>query len=200
MSDEQQAFEQLVKRVKLGDRQAISELISRYEREVAMVARVRLGHALRPYFDESDILQSVHRSVLLGVRDEKLELRSPKALVGLAATIARRKVARKWRQLRRQHRLSGINQSTEGTEVPDVLAKFESPLNDPQRIAALREQFANVLQQMDDVDQELIRLRLDGFRTTEAAEQLGLNPNVARVRLSRLRKKLADANLDTPLL
>ena len=42
----------------------MEELVAAYEPEVRLVARVRLGTALRPYLDSVDLVQSVHRSVL----------------------------------------------------------------------------------------------------------------------------------------
>jgi RNA polymerase sigma-70 factor (ECF subfamily) len=145
-------------------------------------------------------MQSVHRSLLIGLRDAKIDLRSPQALVGLAAVMVRRKVARKWRRMRRQHRLSGVASETNSGDLPDVMASLGAPSRDPARLAQLREQFAEILSRLDESDRELIRLRIDGYRTVDAAGVLGISPDVARVRLSRLRKKLQEAHLDDALL
>lgn len=200
MSHEEREFQQLVERVRHGDQEAIRELISRYEEEVSLIARVRLGASLRPYVDAEDIMQSVHRSLLIGLRDDKIDLRSPKALIGLAAVMVRRKVARKWRRMRRQHRLSGAAGETQASDLPNVMASFGMNSQDPAKLAEIREQFNAILSRLDEADRELIRLRIDGYRTVDAAQILGISPDSARVRLSRLRKKLQEANLDDALL
>src|SRR5688572_12807585 len=99
-------FAALLGRARQGDEAALAELAAKYEPEVRIDARVQLGQALRPYLDSMDLVQSVHRSLLVGLRQNKFEFASPENLIGLALTMVRRKVARHWRKLRRQHRLS----------------------------------------------------------------------------------------------
>src|SRR5262245_54674242 len=102
MSETSSEFVALLEKARQGDRDCLTELARKYEPEVRIVARVLLGPALRPYVDSLDLVQSVHRSLLLGLRDAKFQIVSPEQLVGLAVTMVRRKVARKWRQNRRQ--------------------------------------------------------------------------------------------------
>jgi RNA polymerase sigma-70 factor (ECF subfamily) len=47
-----------------------------------------------------------------------------------------------------------------------------------------------VLNTLDGIDRDLLDLSIHGYRTVEIAEMLGQNPDVLRVRLSRLRAKL----------
>ena len=63
-----------------------------YEPEVRIVARVLLGPALRPHLDSIDLVQSVHRSLLVGLRQNKLEIGGLEQLIGLVLTMLRRKV------------------------------------------------------------------------------------------------------------
>ena len=46
-----------------------------------------LGPALRPYLDSLDLVQSVHRSLLLGLRQEKYDISSPDQIIALAVTL-----------------------------------------------------------------------------------------------------------------
>src|SRR5437867_7881602 len=98
-------FAALLARARGGDRQALEQLARQYEPKVRIVARVLLGPALRPYLDSMDLVQSVHRSLMLGLRVKKYDLAGPENLVALAVTLVRRKVARQWRHLQRQQRL-----------------------------------------------------------------------------------------------
>ena len=57
-----------------------------------------------------------------------------------------------------------------------------------------------MLSKLDETERHLLQLRLDGHTTVEAARQLGLNSDVVRVRLSRLRLRLREQGLLTELL
>src|SRR5258708_25204250 len=99
-------FASVLARARGGDRAALDQLAREYEPKLRLVARVLLGPALRPYLDSVDLVQSVHKSLLLGLRGDKFALDTPDDLLALALTLVRRKVARQWRRLQRQHRLS----------------------------------------------------------------------------------------------
>src|SRR5262245_64988218 len=107
MTEPPEEFAALLDRARHGDREALGRLARRYEPDVRLVARVRLGRALRPYLDTVDLVQSVHRSLLLGLRRGEFDVSSPEKLVALALALVRCKVARHWRRVRRQARLSG---------------------------------------------------------------------------------------------
>src|SRR5690242_14346541 len=99
MSLSSAVFSDLLALARQGDEAALSQLVNEYEREVHTVARIRLGSALRPYVDSLDLVQSVHRSLLIGLRDGRFDISTPQNLVALALTIVRRKVARQWRKV-----------------------------------------------------------------------------------------------------
>lgn len=170
----------------------MTELVSRYEADVRIVARARVGAALRPHLDSIDLIQSLHRSVLLGLRNQKFDIETPEQLLGLAKTIVRRKAARYWRKIARQQRLSTGN---DHQDLAFKLAHLESNTSDPHRIAELRDLARKLLAELAPQDQDLLRLRLDGFSTVDAARQLGLDPDVTRARLSRIRRRLAAEHL-----
>lgn len=179
-------FCQLVARCRHGDQQAMAKLISLYEADVRIVARARIGHALRPYVDSIDLMQSLHRSVLMGLRNDKFDITSPEQLCGLAAVIVRRKAARHWRRAVRQQRVSGVFPTTSLNDRLRELGSEDSSLQDVE----LNEILLELLSKLSAQDQKLLKLRLDGYSTVDAARQLGLDPDVTRARLSRLRKKL----------
>lgn len=159
-----------------------------------MVARVRLGAALRPYLDSVDIVQSVHRSVMVGLREGRFDISSPEKLTALAVTIVRRKVARHWRHLRRQKRES-YNDLVTSQDLPNMIVSLSSSDSDPQAIAALHDQTQRLLSSMSETERRLIELRLSGCTTAQAARELGLDADVLRVQLSRLRRRLRERGL-----
>jgi RNA polymerase sigma factor (sigma-70 family) len=182
--EEAAEFRELLKQAAAGNPDAMADLARRYEPEVRIVARARLSNRLRPYLDSMDITQSVHRSLMDGLRLEKYDIASPEKLVGLAVTIVRRKIARHWRKLRRQHRDSIFDQSGTATEARTVSVGTAVDAVDAD------DEFQYLVAGLSDTDRKMMEMRLAGFSTAEAARQLGLDPDVVRVRLSRLRQRL----------
>jgi RNA polymerase sigma-70 factor (ECF subfamily) len=191
-------FAALVARVRLGDEAALAALLQLYEREVRLAARVLLGRALRSHLDSADLVQSVHHSLMLGLRQDKFVLAGPQQLQALALTMVRRKVARHWRRLRRQQHLD--------PEVLETQAAADSPTAPagPQPDPAAEAQYHDTLNylygKLDERDRRLVELRLQGYSTAEAARQLGEDADVLRVRLSRLRRRLREGNVLTAWL
>ena len=94
MRSSDDGFSHLMQRARDGDRLAIEQLVRLYEAEVRMIAPATgLGAPLRPYLDTVDLVQSVHRSLLTGLRHDKFDISTPDKLVALALTIVRRKTA-----------------------------------------------------------------------------------------------------------
>ena len=186
MPETENEFAALLARARLGDAAALEELARRYEPEVRLVAHVQLGPALRPHLDSMDLVQSVHRSLMLGLRAGKFEVGSSDQLVALALTLVRRKVARKWRHLRRQQRLS----SGPGGELARALASLAAPGTEPAEAAQIDDSLRHLCAAMDETERRVIELRLEGHSTAEVARELGLDADVLRVRLSRLRQRL----------
>ncbi|HYH65899.1 MAG TPA: sigma-70 family RNA polymerase sigma factor [Urbifossiella sp.] len=182
-------FEELLALARAGDEAALLELAQRYEPEVRAVARVRLGPALRPYLDTFDLVQSVHRSVMMGLRQNKFVFTGPEQLVALALTVVRRKVARQWRRAQRQVR-PDAPQGDSTADLPSVLLGMRDDTPGPADAVDARDAVDELCRGLDAPDRELLELSAQGYRTVEIARRLGQNADVLRVRLSRLRAKL----------
>jgi RNA polymerase sigma-70 factor (ECF subfamily) len=193
MSTESEDFAALVARGRQGDQEALAQLAQQYEPKVRLVARVLLGPALRPYLDSVDLVQSVHRSLLLGLREEQFDFSNPDKLIALALTVVRRKVARHWRRLRRQQRLDG--RASEGGDLAQLLTSLSSPQGDPALAAQFNDQIRHLCADLSETERRMLDLRLQGYSTAEIAGQLGLNPVALRVRLTRLRQRLQVAGV-----
>ena len=186
-------FADLLARARLGEADALARLIQQYEPEVRIVARVRLGAALRPHLDSIDLVQSVHKSLLLGLRNDRFDITTPEKLVALALAIVRRKVARKWRKLSRQKPMPAA--APGDSSLHQMLSALQSPEPDPQKAAQLQEVIRQVCDSLEAKDRRLLELRWEGNSTAEAARQMNEDPDVLRVRLSRLRRFLREKGL-----
>src|SRR6476619_7962567 len=147
-------FASLLKRAADNDTAAQAQLCQHYEAKVRIVARVLLGPALRSHFDSIDLVQSVHRSLLLGLRDEKFDISSPEKLIALASTIVRRKVARKWRRERRQVSLGTNSETSEG--LAQTLSSLSSPDTDPAKVAEYNDLLAKFCEKLNDVERRML--------------------------------------------
>src|SRR5262245_26119903 len=193
-------FAELLEKAQAGDGPALARLAEQYEPKIRVVARVLLGPALRPYLDSVDVVQSVHRSLLVGLRGGKFDLTTPAGLVALAVTMLRRKVARQWRHLRKQQRMSVGDAAAPEERPADPLDRRAGADPDPAGEAAFRDAARKLYEQLTDVEQQMLELRLQGHSTDEIAERLGLNPIALRVRFSRLRKRLEENGIATDQL
>jgi RNA polymerase sigma-70 factor (ECF subfamily) len=191
MPDGTDDFTDLLARARAGDQAALTTLVQQYEAKVRLVARVRLGPALRPYLDSLDLVQSVHRSLLLGLRQDKYAIDTPEDLLALALTMVRRKVARQWRHLQRQRRL----ESGASASLADVLTSLRSPQPDPAQAAEFNDQVAHLCVSLNEAERRFLELRLEGYTPAEIAAELDLSAVALRVRLTRLRQRLRSAGV-----
>ena len=196
MRTESTDFHQLLSRARDGDQAALDELVREYESELTRVVKARLGNALRPYFDSVDLVQSVHKTVLLGIQDDKLKIQSPEHLVRLAAMIVRRKIARYWKRHRRQLRLDSICiNECDGASLASLVLAASGDSFDPGRDMELNERLAAIMEQLKPIDRKLIELRLEGCSTAEAARHMEMDSDLLRARLGRVRRKLESSGI-----
>jgi RNA polymerase sigma factor (sigma-70 family) len=199
MAEDAADFAALLARAGQGDEAALGELVRQYEPKVRIVARVLLGPALRPYLDSVDLAQSVHKSVVTGLRDQRFGLTKPDDLIGLAITILRRKAAKHWRHLQRQRRLSGVNPA-DGGDLTGVLTALSCTATDPADEAQFRDQVDHLCTHLDESERQILDQRLEGYTPAEIADRMGVNRVALRVRLTRLRQRLKDAGVVTDWL
>jgi RNA polymerase sigma-70 factor (ECF subfamily) len=180
-------FAELVAKARQGDADALGELARRYEPDVRVVARLRLGAALRPYLDSIDLVQSVHKSLLRGLQQNRFDLSTPEQLVALALTMVRRKAARHWRRQQRQRRLEA---GPDAAELPALLTSLSAPRSDPAEAAQFNDEIARLCRHLDPNERRVIELRLEGFTRDEAAAELGMDRNALIACLTRVRRRL----------
>jgi RNA polymerase sigma-70 factor (ECF subfamily) len=198
MSEPQDEYAVLVEQARAGDQAALDRLTRQYEKELRLFARVQLGLALRPYLDTLDLVQSVHRSLMMGLRQNKFDVSRPQDLLALALTMVRRKVARHWRRMQRQKRLEA--EPSGEPSAPRLLAELSCPQADPAAAAQFQDAVRHLWEHLDPTERRVMELRLEGCTTPEIADELGLDKNTLRVRLFRLRQRLQEAGVLTEWL
>jgi DNA-directed RNA polymerase specialized sigma24 family protein len=87
------AFVELIRRVRGGDEQASVELVRRYEPAIRVAVRARLTDpGLRRLVDSMDVCQSVLGNFFARAASGQFELDRPEQLVSLLSTMARHRV------------------------------------------------------------------------------------------------------------
>lgn len=181
-------YQGVLDRARAGNQAAILRLVQVYEPDIRLIARARLGSAIRPILDSVDVAQSVHRCVVLGLRRGSFDISTPEKLVAVAVGMVRIKIARHWRRLRIQERSkAGFDRDA---NLSHVLAALTSREDNPAHVAELKDQMNRVSKELSDLELQVVQMRLDGYSTAAVARELGLDADMLRVQLGRLRKRL----------
>jgi RNA polymerase sigma factor (sigma-70 family) len=181
-------FAGLVARARQGDREAMAHLLAECEPEIRRVARSRLGPALRARIGSQDLVQSVQRTLIRCLRQNKFTFTGPKDLAALAVDMLKKRVAREAARHQREKEILQLR--------ANLLARA-----DPERAAELAREVMHLLETVKGVDQQILILHLQGYTTAEMAGKLNLKPDSLRVRRGRLFRKLRAASLyiDQPI-
>ena len=188
MSEPEYKFDALMEHVRLGDNRALAVLIALYEPEIARTAQGLLGRALRSLLDPTDLVQSVHVQLILGLKQKKFSVANPDQLRSLALTLLRHKFIQHWRRYLCQVRHNSALVMT-AAPLERRIAAAGGEL-DPAQSAEYKELLDRLYGHLRIEERRLVVMRLQGYSTREIAAELRIDPAALRVRLSRLRKRL----------
>jgi RNA polymerase sigma-70 factor (ECF subfamily) len=183
-------FAQLVNRVKAGDDSAMTQLTESLGPTMRRMARELIGKSLQSHLDSDDLVQSVQLVLWLGLRTGKFPFVSTENLFGLVRTLLRRQVARYCRSAKPH--MSRTIDAKLGNTLADVNLWAVANDDEPAKATELDDLVEHFVSQLAELDQRLIKLRLQGFSTADAARRLRVDAGLLRVRLGRLRKRFAD--------
>jgi RNA polymerase sigma factor (sigma-70 family) len=162
------------------DRAAFEALYLRYVRRVTAFAAKRCASA----DDVADVVaQTFFRLIAASGRYEPGRAEPAQYVLGIAANVIRELHRGRSRHRALVERLQGHDlldgDETERVEAAIDAARRARPLHD-------------LLAAAPPTDQEVLRLVAAGNTPAEAAEELGISPGAARVRLSRARRRFRD--------
>jgi len=187
MNDEN-PFDELLRRVRRGEPDAAAELVRRYESAIRVAVRTRLSDpALRRQFDSMDICQSVLASFFLRAAAGPYDLHNPAQLVALLTKMAHNKLAMHARTHRRQRRDVGRTD-----ESADATGGLAGKMASPSKQAADRELLNQAYQLMEPEVRQMANCRGQGAGWNEIAAQLGGTPDSRRKQFSRAISRIAE--------
>jgi RNA polymerase sigma-70 factor (ECF subfamily) len=179
MSDDN-AFAELMARVRRGDARAAEELFQQFEAQVRVEVQLRLRDPrLRRLGSDADVCQSVWLDFFVRARLGEYDLADPNELMRLLAGMARNKVAahtRRHSAVRRDFRRS------EGLSAAEKIAASDAS---PSSIVAAGELVRAVRARLSEEERSIADLRALGRKWTEIAAELGGTADARRVQLQR---------------
>jgi RNA polymerase sigma factor (sigma-70 family) len=181
----------LEKEVKEGSKAAMGELIGRFGPSMERIAERLIGRLLQAHVDADDLVQAVQMTLWVGIRTGRFSVPTPDALLALTRTLLTRQVARHWRNVK----MNDPNINAESGRVETLIDRnlFAAPEEDnPHATVEAADLLEEFLDLLDETDQRLLMLRIDGHRTSEVARTLQVDAGFLRVRLVRLRKKFSE--------
>jgi RNA polymerase sigma factor (sigma-70 family) len=165
-----------------GDPEAFARFYCRYERLI-------VGYAIRHCVNVDDVGDLVGETFLGALRSAaRFTDHDGEDAIPWLFGIAHRVLSRQRRSFVRRQRLNRRLESLP-TLCSDEADAIDAAL-DASRLAPV---LASALSQLKAKDQELVQLvHRDGLSPAQAGRVLGMNPNTARLRLSRARARLRD--------
>ncbi len=184
-ADDAVGLAQLIERARTGDRPAMDQLFTRYERYLRLVIGSSMGPLLRREYDASDVLQET--LLVAANRFAKFHGSDERELLTWLRTLASRKLIDLARRTRRLKRAPADQisldepQSLEGESLAEQVA---GDLTSPSQAAAKREmavKLADALSRIDPTEAQVIWLHhVEGMSFESIGERIGVGRNGVR--------------------
>jgi RNA polymerase sigma-70 factor (ECF subfamily) len=187
------AFDDLVARLRTGSDTAAVQVVQRFAGRLQALARTRLDGALRRKLDPEDIMQSVFRSFFIRHAAGELTEGSWDNFWTVLALITARKCSNQARHFLRDRR--NIRRETAPRAESDDSAsamEFVSREPTPEAAALLTETLEQVMRRLDDRDQQILTLHLQGNDHRAISKETGYAERTVRRVLDHVRHHLED--------
>lgn len=186
-------FNELIRGVEAGDREAANELVRLYEPEIRRAARLRLTDPeMRRLCDSMDIAQSVFGRFFSRVEQADYRINSPEDLLALLTQIARNRIIDEHRSQQTQKR--GGSRSIVELNAGDVAGTQPGPHTE----SFTKELVELARSNLSAEELQLLDRRIEGASWEEIAEATGDSVDAVRKRLERAlqraRQKMARAD------
>jgi RNA polymerase sigma factor (sigma-70 family) len=174
----------LIDRLARGDMQAAGALFDAYAPYLRALVRRQLSDQLRAKFDSADVVQSVWVQVVRRLGRDGWSVDDEARLRALLATIARRRLLTRVRQLS-----AGVAAERAGPDAADAVPDDSRPR--PSEVVQAAELWDTMLELCPPEHHPVLLLRREGLPLAEIAARTGLHEGSVRRILRRLARELA---------
>ena len=173
-----------VRRLNAATNSSFEELDRLYRQRLCGLVEKELNRRFNGREDPEDAVQSALRSFFRGVHARRFHIDHSGALWRLLATIVRRKLLKHVEYHLAIRRRPDLEVSAEEAE---LLSKEP----DPAEAAQLADMLAQLIEQLQPNEVDILRLRLQGFTKAEIAKELKTTEPVVKYRLEKITDSLA---------
>lgn len=190
---DEQPQRDLVDRWRQGDEQAANDLYQTYLGRMSQLVSQHMSQRFASRIDPDDVVHSAYRTFFRRVKEGEFQFEDDADIWKLLLTIALNKV-------RNRVRFHSAAKRDAAQEVSGDLIEREVALHgdslsrhpSPHEAIAFADLLEEVYGRLDEREQLLLQLRLEGYKQTEIADELGLTDRTIRRMLDRIRERLSD--------
>jgi RNA polymerase sigma-70 factor (ECF subfamily) len=172
MSQTENEFANLMKRVQEGSKEAAQELHATYGEHVLRVVRQKLNRKLRTKFDSIDFVQDVWASFFHDIPASS-NFKTPDDLIAFLCAMARNKVVDAVRMRTRTQKYN-VDREISLASVPDEGTSLLGPLNTPSAQLMGNEEWEQFLQKQPLVHRRVFVLLRAGNTVPQIAQELDI--------------------------
>jgi RNA polymerase sigma-70 factor (ECF subfamily) len=169
-----------------GDQDAARQIVERYIDRLLVLARRRISQRLASRVDAEDIVQSVFRTFFVRLKDGRFVFQEEDDLCKLLVRITLHKTLRQvafHKAAKRDPNLE-TNQGEHHREQLLAVLDREPSVEDA---LAFEDELDKFLAPLSEQEQQIIRMRLQGYTNDEIAQELGLYDRKIRRVMERVR-------------
>ncbi len=191
MDEEDRQWDELIGGVRAGTPAALHAFVQRFRPGLERLAERRISPPMRRRFGPESVAQSVCRTFLRRVQEDRVELRDGDATWRLLCAIALNKVRERVRFHRRERRAVDRERRTDIADGSTSHLPGREPA--PDEGLEFAEQLAAVLGELEEEERRVIELRLADHTQVEIATDMGISERTVRRLLRRLETRLTSA-------
>lgn len=157
----------LLRRFRSGEEDAATELYKKYAQRLIEMTQRNTGTDLRQRFDAEDVVQSVFRTFFRRTFEGHYQVPPGEQLWQLLLTIALNKLRLMANHHRAQKR--DVGATVGSAEIP--VDRLEGESQDETSLYVLQQAIEESLQDLTEANRQIVRMRIDGFKTQEIADR-----------------------------
>lgn len=185
-------WDQLIAGLRCGDENVISEFYRQHGDALRGIADRRISPLMQRRVAASDVVQSAFRTFFRRASEGHFQFADSEKLWSLLCAITLTKVREQVRFHRREKR--DVNRETSGQassseEDRDEARLFVGRELSPEVATALAEQFASLLESLDEEEREVISMKIDDRTNEEIAEAIGSSERTVQRIVQRLQDR-----------
>ena len=186
-----ESFDEIVSRLREGDEDAAREVFNRYSGRLIGLARSRLNTKMQAKIDPEDVLQSVFRSFFVRQGKGQFDLDDWDSLWSLLVRITLRKCGRRIEAFHAQRRDVRREIAQPDASV-ESCCQWEAIAREPtaQEAILLTETVEQLMERLDQIQQQILALRLQGYTVPEISHEVGRTERTVHRVLRRVREAL----------